>query len=213
MNIMKQLSISRATLSRLPIYLQYIKKVQEKSQNISAASIAEALNLGDVLVRKDLASVCGSGRPKLGYVTSELIAAIEDFLGYNDTSYGIIVGAGKLGTALLNHDGFHRFGLEILGAFDKKLTNKTVINGKSLMPMDQLEAFCSEKDVHIGIITVPENAAQEVCDILVANNIKAIWNFARCNLKVPDSIAIKNEDLALSLAYLSKSLDTYDNTT
>ena len=208
---MKQLSVGRATLGRLPLYLQYIMSISKDTPNISATAIADALDLGEVQVRKDLGLVCGTGKPKTGYVTSELIKQLEEYLGYKKLSHGIIVGAGQLGTALLNHDGFQRFGLDIIAAFDRK--TDTVINlesGKVICPMEQLADFCSLHDIHIGIITVPEEAAQEVCDILIKSKIKAIWNFARCTLDTPNDVIVRNEDLALSLAHLNKLISETD---
>lgn len=204
---MKQITASRATLSRLPIYLQYVKKIEDTNVNISATSIAEALGLGDVQVRKDLGSVCGSGRPKTGYVTSELIDRLEDYLGYKKTSNAVIIGAGQLGMALLNYDGFKKFGLEILAAFDKKFGAELKLdNGRVIVPIDGFSDFCRSHDVHLGIIAVPESAAQEVCDMMLENGIKAIWNFAHCEVNVPSDIVVKNEDLALSLAYLNQQV-------
>ena len=208
---MKKLSVGRATLGRLPLYLQYIMSISKDTPNISATAIAEALDLGEVQVRKDLGQVCGTGKPKTGYVTAELIRQLEEYLGYKKLSHGIIVGAGQLGTALLNHDGFQRFGLDIIAAFDKKAD--TVIklkSGKLVYPMEQLTDFCRLYDIHIGIITVPEEAAQEVCDILIKNQIKAIWNFARCTLVIPNDVIVRNEDLTLSLAHLNKLISKMD---
>ena len=76
--------------------------------------------------------------------------------------------------------------------------------------MEQLTDFCRLYDIHIGIITVPEEAAQEVCDILIKNQIKAIWNFARCTLVIPNDVIVRNEDLALSLAHLNKLISKMD---
>ena len=208
---MKKLSVGRATLGRLPLYLQYIMSISKDTPNISATAIAEALDLGEVQVRKDLGQVCGIGKPKTGYVTAELIRQLEEYLGYKKLSHGIIVGSGQLGTALLNHDGFQRFGLDIIAAFDKKAD--TVIklkSGKVVYPMEQLTDFCRLYDIHIGIITVPEEAAQEVCDILIKNQIKAIWNFARCTLVIPNDVIVRNEDLTLSLAHLNKLISKMD---
>ena len=208
---MKKLSVGRATLGRLPLFLQYIMSISKDTPNISATAIAEALDLGEVQVRKDLGQVCGIGKPKTGYVTAELIRQLEEYLGYKKLSHGIIVGVGQLGTALLNHDGFQRFGLDIIAAFDKKAD--TVIklkSGKVVYPMEQLTDFCRLYDIHIGIITVPEEAAQEVCDILIKNQIKAIWNFARCTLVIPNDVIVRNEDLTLSLAHLNKLISKMD---
>ena len=162
--------------------------------------------LGDVQVRKDLASVSGAGKPKLGYITNVLINQIEEALGYNRTTKAVLVGAGKLGRALLQFDEFQKYGVEISAAFD---SNEQIISlaGKTeILPMNQFEYFCKTQNVQLGIITVGEGSAQAVCDQMVKSGITAIWNFAPCKLNVPTSILLQNENLALSLAHLNNQL-------
>ena len=162
--------------------------------------------LGDVQVRKDLASVSGAGKPKLGYITNVLINQIEEALGYNRTTKAVLVGAGKLGRALLQFDEFQKYGVEISAAFD---SNEQIISlaGKTeILPMNQFEYFCKTQNVQLGIITVGEGSAQAVCDQMVKSGITAIWNFAPCKLTVPAGILLQNENLALSIAHLNNQL-------
>ena len=199
-------NISKHTLQRLPMYLSYIKGLPEDApKNISATTIAEALQLNDVQVRKDLASVSSSGKPKVGYNVKDLIAELEAFLGYNDIDNAVIVGAGSLGKALLNYSGFKAYGLNIIAAFDL-CEEPTEFQGKTVFPIAQLESFCRKVNIHIGIITVPASSAQEICDLLVESGIRAIWNFAPVHLVVPDGILVQNENMASSLALLSNHL-------
>ena len=199
-------NISKHTLQRLPMYLSYIQGLPEDApKNISATTIAEALQLNDVQVRKDLASVSSSGKPKVGYNVKDLIAELEAFLGYNDIDNAVIVGAGSLGKALLNYSGFKAYGLNIIAAFDL-CEEPTEFQGKTVFPIAQLCSFCRKVNVHIGIITVPASSAQEICDLLVESGIRAIWNFAPVHLVVPDGILVQNENMASSLALLSNHL-------
>ncbi len=199
-------NISKHTLQRLPLYLSYIKALPEDSpKNISATTIAEALQLNDVQVRKDLASVSSSGKPKVGYNVKDLIAELEAFLGYNDIDNAVIVGAGSLGKALLNYSGFKAYGLNIIAAFDL-LNEPTEFQDKTIFPVAQLESFCRKVNIHIGIITVPAQGAQEICDLLVKSGVRAIWNFAPVHLVVPEGILVQNENMASSLALLSNHL-------
>ena len=110
--------VSKQTLQRLPVYLSYLKGLREAPKYISATAIAEALNMNHVVVRKDLASISSSGRPKVGYVREDLIYELEGFLGYDNTQDAVLVGAGQLGKALLAYDGFVEYGLNILAGFD-----------------------------------------------------------------------------------------------
>ena len=199
--------ISKAVLKRLPGYLSYLRSIPETSSPyISATALASALGMGEVQVRKDLAMVSNGGRPKIGYLRESLIEDISQFLGYDNTTDAILVGAGKLGQALLGYKGFEAYGLNILAAFDVSAADRQAVEGKSIYPMEQMESFCRSNKVLMGIITVPAKYAQAVCDQLIACGIKAVWNFANTHLDVPDGILVQNENMATSLAVLSMHL-------
>ena len=198
-------SIPMATLGRLPRYLEYLRGLPETRRTISATAIAKALSLGDVQVRKDLAAVCGAGKPSIGYDTDQLIADIEGHLGYERLTGAVLVGAGKLGRALLDYDGFEDFGVRIVAGFD--CNEKALKRGtKDILPIREIGTYCREHDVRLGIITVGQGSAQEVCDKLVASGVKAIWNFAPVALRVPAGVRLKQENLALSLAHLNNQI-------
>lgn len=196
-------TISRQALRRLPFYLDYLKKKQADGvRNISATTVANELKLNEVQVRKDLASVSVTGgKPKTGYVAEELIRDLESFLGYDNTKEAVIAGAGKLGQALLSYKEFDRYGLNIVAAFD---TDESIIDSKRILPADKMADICSRLKVHIGIICVPPECAQSVCDKMVASGILAIWNFAPVHLSVPTGVIVQYENLAASLAVLSQ---------
>lgn len=200
--------VSKQTLQRLPTYLNYLRgRPPDASKYISATAIADALNMNHVVVRKDLASVSSSGRPKVGYVRTDLIRELESFLGYDNTDDAILVGAGKLGKALLSYEGFHQYGLNILAAFDTDpLTANTEVGGRKVLSLDKLEDFCQRTRVRIGIIAVPGANAQAVCSLLIKSGILAVWNFANVHLDVPEGILVQNENMAVSLAILSNHL-------
>ena len=201
-------SIPKATLGRLPGYLQYLKGLPaERGATISATAIARALCLGEVQVRKDLAAVCGAGRPKVGYERAKLVSDIENQLGYAGLTNAVLVGAGKLGRALLDYDGFEAFGVRIVAGFDCNERAFFPQGGKkTVLPIRELATYCRENAVKLGIITVGQGSAQEVCDALVAVGIKAIWNFAPCALRAPSDVLLKQENLALSLAHLNSQI-------
>ena len=204
---MSSSSVTKATLGRVPHYLKFLKELPDDGfEYISATHIARELELGEVQVRKDLNAISGAGKPKLGYVTEELIQKLEDCLGCNRMTSAVLVGAGKLGKALLDYSGFEKFGVKIIAAFD---SNETVLSlsGKiEILPINQFEQFCKEHNVKLGIITVGEGSTQTVCEQMVSSGIEAIWNFAPCKLKVPKGTLVQNENLALSLAHLNNQL-------
>ena len=204
-------SVSKATLGRVPQYLKFLKELPSNEfDHISATYIAKELGLGEVQVRKDLNAISGAGKPKLGYVTEELIKKLEDCIGQNSITSAVLVGAGKLGKALLDYDGFEKFGVKIVAAFD---CNETVLNlsGRvEILPISQFDDFCQSQNIRLGIITVGEGSAQTVCDQMIKNGIAAIWNFAPCNLNVPKGVLLQNENLALSLAHLNNQLCNFN---
>ena len=200
--------ISRSVLKRLPGYLAYLKNLPEDAPaHISATALANALGMGEVQVRKDLALVSDGGRPKIGYLRESLVDDIEQFLGYDNTTDAVLIGAGKLGCALLGYQGFDEYGLNILAAFDSDPSKEGIDDsGKPILPLSKLHSFCRSHKVLMGIITVPSAYAQDVCDLLIANGIKAIWNFAPAHLEVPDNILVQTQNMATSLAVLSMHL-------
>lgn len=204
---MDKCTISKATLGRLPSYLEFLRNLPpDKVPYISATAIAKHLGLGEVQVRKDLAAVSGAGKPKLGYVTAELVEKLENCLGCNRLTSAVLVGAGRLGRALLQYDEFEKYGVKISAAFDSNERAISLGTKTEILPMNQFEYFCKTQNIKLGIITVGEGSAQAVCDQMVKSGITAIWNFAPCKLNVPASILLQNENLALSLAHLNNQL-------
>lgn len=207
---MEKKEISRAVLKRLPGYVSYLRSLpQDSAPYISATALANALGMGEVQVRKDLAMVSDGGRPKIGYLRESLIEDIEQFLGYDNTTDAVLIGAGKLGQALLGYEGFADYGLNILAAFDANPMSTATEDGKPILHISQLENFCRANKVLMGIITVPRSQAQLVCDRLIQCGIKAIWNFAPVHLEVPGNILVQTENMATSLALLSVHLQAH----
>jgi redox-sensing transcriptional repressor len=196
------------SLKRLPTYHHYLKAVQETGLiYISCTLIGKDLKLDPTQVRKDLQATEILGKPKVGYFVSELIGAIETFLGWNNTNEAFIVGAGNLGSALLGYERFKSTGLNIVAAFDTDPARiGTQVRGKEVLPIDKLVELAQRMSIHIGIITVPASEAQKVADLMVEGGIKAIWNFAPVHLRLRDDIIVQNEDLYNSLASLSHKL-------
>ena len=204
---MENKKISKFVLKRLPGYLSYLKSLPEDAPaHISATTLAKALGMGQVQVRKDLAMVSDGGRPKIGYLREALIDDIEQFLGYDNTTDAVLIGAGKLGQALMGYSGFEDYGLNILAAFDAHPKMDQTEDGTPVYHISKLPQFCKANKVLMGIITVPAEHAQTVADQLIAGGIKAIWNFAPVHLDVPSNILVQNENMATSLAVLSVHL-------
>lgn len=201
--------ISKQALQRLPYYIRFLRSLKEQGATIIAApAVAAALGLNEVQVRKDLSAMSNShGKPKAGFIIAELVENMEDALGYNNSDDAVLVGAGSLGRAILGYKGFAETGLNIVAGFDaaEALWGGSIA-GKPIFPMDRLKDICHRMNIHIGIIAVPAEQAQAVCDELVSAGILAIWNFAPVHLSVPQDILVQSENMAASLALLSNHL-------
>ncbi len=199
---MESIKVSKKLLNRLPGYLNHLKMLPPEVECVAAPSIARALGLGEVQVRKDLAKISSTGRRRTGRSRAQLIQDIEAYLDLAAETGTVIVGTGKLGCALLDYEGFDEAGLNVVAGFDLNPPVDQAERGKPIYPMGELEDFCRRHNVSIGIIAVPADCAQDVCDTLVSCGVEAIWNFAPLQLRVPDRVIVKNENLALSLTAL-----------
>lgn len=198
---MEPVVISKKLLKRLPLYLAHLKALPENS-NVSATSMAKVLGLGEVMVRKDLAKISETGRRRTGRSRERLIRDIEEYLYLAVDTPTVVVGAGMLGMALLDYDGFETSGFQIQAAFSLEPCAASSKNGKPIYPISRLARYCSHHHVRVGIITVPTEQAQEVCDVLISCGVSAIWNFAPVHLRVPEHVIVQSENLADSLTAL-----------
>lgn len=204
-------AISKLALQRLPAYMAYLNSLpKDAPTHISATTIAAALGLGEVQVRKDLAAVTSGGKPKVGYVVSELIEELEQFMGYTNISEAVLVGCGKLGRAVLDYRDFSKYGLKIVAGFDADPSRCGVTPlGKKIMPMDKLKGLCSRMNIKLAVIAVPSDQAQEVCDQLVDCGISGIMNLTAVHLKVPEQVIVRYENLAVELAILAGQVEVH----
>ncbi|MDR1664262.1 MAG: redox-sensing transcriptional repressor Rex [Clostridiales bacterium] len=202
-----QMPVSILMYNRLLSYLRYLQGLPPAVSTVSSTVIGAALEVNDVQVRKDLAAVSSGGKPKIGYVTADLIADMTHFLGYDDNTDAALAGAGNLGRALLTYKNFKDYGLNIITAFDKDPSLIGTKHGDvQIRDIAKASGLCKRLNIHIGIITTPAECAQEICDIFVEGGARAVWNFAPVNLKAPETVVIRNEDIAASLAVLLRRL-------
>ena len=197
------------TIRRLPTYLYKLSEMRKAGISIVATpELARYMNLGEIVIRKDLAVTGVTGQPGVGYKVKELIEAIKSYLNWDNASEAILVGAGSLGSALLGYEGFEEYGLKIIAAFDADPGKiGTEIHGRSVFGVERLEELVRRLQVRIGIICVPAAFAQEVTDAMVAGGIRAIWNFANVSLKVPEEVVVQREVIAGGLAVLSVKMN------
>ena len=199
---MKPNKPTKQLLKRLNVYLDYLKSIPQSVTNISATSVAKALELGDVQVRKDLAKVSCGGQRRIGHNRVRLIRDIESYLDLSDVAKAVLVFSGKLGASLLDVAEFEKYGLKLQAGFGLHSAAEPGRTECPVYPIGELEEYCSAHSIHIGMIAVPAEYAQEVCDLLIGCGIRAIWNFSSALVSVPKSIAVHNSNLAVSATAL-----------
>ncbi len=167
--------VSLATLERMPQYLRILKRMKKEGiTNVSSTVIANELSLNSIQVRKDLALISKSdGKPGIGFELDEIINDIEEFLGLNNSKNVIIVGAGRLGQALLNYNEFENE-VNIVMAFDN---DEEKCNGTNIFHVKKMKNLVKRMNIHIGILTVPKEVAQEVCDMMIDSRNKGNMEF------------------------------------
>ncbi len=202
-------AVPEPTVRRLPTYLNVVKNLQQSNEkHVSAPTLARMLRLDPTQVTKDLSYTGIMGKTRVGYVISELVNALEDFLGFNRKHEAFLVGAGFLGSALIQYQGFRESGMRIVAAFD--IDSHKVGQEISGVPVFDLEKFRDLADrlhISIGIITTPPAEAQNIADLMIGWGIKAIWNFAPVALKVPEHIILQDTHIYANLAVILNKLD------
>ncbi len=200
--------LTRQTMRRLPEYHQELTKQRRRGiASVSVASLAEALNVDEAQARRDLAQT-GCREAKGVLDIEALLKGIEQMIGYTNLTDAVLVGVDDMGRALLSNRYFDTYGVNIVAAFDIAAPLEgDLVSGKPVFALNELSRIAKRLSIRIGIITVPEGAAQSVCDLLVEEGIRAIWNFAPVQLKTPRTVLVQNENLAASLGLLARNLE------
>ena len=209
---MEQRKISRAVISRLPRYYRYLGDLLEAGvERISSNDLSKKMQVTASQIRQDLNNFGGFGQQGYGYNVKYLYTEIGKILGLDKDHNFIIIGAGNLGQALANYASFERNGFILKSLFDvnRRLEGVT-IRGIPVRMLDELEGYLQENDIEIAALTLPKSKAEEVADVLVANGIKAIWNFAHTDLTLPKDVIVESVHLADSLMKLSYNISQHN---
>jgi redox-sensing transcriptional repressor len=206
--------VPQPTIHRLVAYYRCLKRLAENGDEtvICSSKLGEDVGTSSAQVRKDLSYFGEFGCKGVGYDIQELKKCLEKILGLNKTWSVILIGAGNLGRALINYQGFKRMGLDIVEVFDydlDKIGNR--VNYMTVKNIKDLEEVVSQRDIKIAVLAIPVDDAQQVAERLVKVGIKAIWNFAPTPLKLPEDVVVYYEDLASSLVTLVYSLNNLES--
>ena len=200
--------IAESTVRRLSLYLRFLEQFAAQGHaTVSSAELARRGGTTSAQVRKDLSLFGSFGKRGLGYSVLELAAKIRDILGLERTYRVVVVGAGRIGSALAQYPGFRQRGFHVAAIYDtdpKKVGGRW--NGLVVRDVKHLETDLKRDSSDIAILVTPAEAAQDVADRLVQAGIKAILNFAPVQLSVPADVAVKSMNMALELETLSFAL-------
>ena len=201
----ENLSISKATVDRLPRYYRCLRQLTDEGVEIaSSEELGRRLAINPEQIRKDLAFFGQFGKKGVGYYVAELKESIGTILGLDHHWNVAIIGMGHLGAALANYQGITRLGFRLAAILDANpIVIGTRVGERRVEDIAYLAEIIAERDIRIGVIAVPAAAAQSVADKLVAAGIRGIWNFAPVKLRVPPNIPFVSEDLSVGLSSLS----------
>ncbi len=209
---MEEREISQAVIRRLPRYYRYLGELLEHGvERISSNDLSRRMKVTASQIRQDLNNFGGFGQQGYGYNVKYLYTEIGKILGLEEDHRMIIIGAGNLGQALANYAAFEKRGFLLKGIFDvnPRLQGMT-IRGVPVRMMEELGGFVKDNDVEIAALTIPKDKAVEVADLLVANGVRAIWNFAHTDLNLPEDVIVENVHLSESLMQLSYKISRFN---
>lgn len=202
--------IAESTVRRLSLYLRFLQEAQAAGEaTISSDELSQRGGTTSAQVRKDLSFFGSFGKRGLGYSVPELLRALEEILGLNRTWNVALVGAGKIGSALISYRNFQRRGFEIRAVFDEdpeKIGRPWGV--RTILSDDELEEVLKSEKIEMAVVAVPADAAQTVVDRIVAAGVRAILNFAPVRLRVPDDVALRNVDMVVEMEGLSFALNS-----
>lgn len=191
---------SKKCVSRLFRYKNSLYRLKELGfVKIFSDNLAEATGVTAEQVRKDFSIFGISGNKRGGYQIDVLLEKLNNTLGKGQIQKAIVVGIGHIGTALTRYKGFEKESIIIAAAFDIDHEKHNSDTEVPVLPLEELKNFVKSNEINVGIIAVPDIAAQQVADIMVSSGIKGILNFAPISLKVPSDVIINNINLALEL--------------
>lgn len=201
---MRDRPLPRATVVRLPLYLQYLDHLSDDRTMASSDEMAAELGLNAAKVRKDLWYLGVSGVRGIGYDVASLRRRLEEALGLSGDLPVVIVGAGNLGSAIAGYPGFASRGFRVMAVFDVDPDKVgTPLGDVTIRHLDELTPDSCPLEECIGVIAVPETAAQDVADRMVAAGVRSILNLAPTILKKAPGVEIRHADVATELQILA----------
>ncbi|MHB2018136.1 MAG: redox-sensing transcriptional repressor Rex [Candidatus Xenobia bacterium] len=201
--------IPEPTIQRLPLYYRALQELSGGQQRtVSSEDMAALTGVKASQFRKDLSCFGEFGVQGVGYSVQHLLERIAEIMRINQMQDAVLVGAGNLGSALVNHKGFPSWGFQIVAVFD----NSPSRVGQRVGPLTvrDMSELPQPLGVPIGIIAVPAEGAVKVGQLLARSGIRGILNFSGTKLPHTPGVVVRNVDLTDQLAILSYYLRPHD---
>jgi redox-sensing transcriptional repressor len=195
------MEIPPVVIDRLPLYARALASLESQGREVvSSQELGHQLSVTPAQIRKDLSYFGRFGKQGRGYNVRKLLEELRRILGLNRQWRMALIGAGRLGRAILGYEGFGPQGFRIVQAFDSdaSMIGKEVA-GLTVNNTADLEQVLARDPVDVGIVAVPAETAQDVIDRLVKCGVYAILNYAPIAAHVPRGVQIKRIDPVLSL--------------
>ncbi|MED5563861.1 MAG: redox-sensing transcriptional repressor Rex, partial [Gemmatimonadota bacterium] len=197
--------ISESAVRRLSLYLRILEDLERKGQNtVSSEEMSGRSATTAAQVRKDLSLFGSFGKRGLGYAVTELAERLKKILGLDRRWRVALVGAGRIGSALVEYSGFAERGYDVVAIFD---SDASKVGGKwgglCVRDISEFEAVSNDESVEMVILAIPVEAVPSVMEHVEKAGIRGILNFAPTKLKVPLGVAVKDVNMVMELEALS----------
>ena len=200
--------VAETAITRLSVYLRILEEmVEEGESTVSSQSMANQSGTTAAQVRKDLSLFGSFGRRGLGYSSSDLVSRVRKILGLNRRWKIAVIGMGRIGSALVEHRGFHDRGFDIVALFDTSdFKVGSNLHGMRVHHIEDIREIVRDRKIEIAVLTVPVEAVTDIVDLINGSDIRGILNWTPTRLTVPESIEVKNVNMVMELEALSFKL-------
>ena len=200
--------VAETAITRLSVYLRILEEmVEEGESTVSSQSMANQSGTTAAQVRKDLSLFGSFGRRGLGYSSSDLVSRVRKILGLNRRWKIAVFGMGRIGSALVEHRGFHDRGFDIVALFDTSdFKVGSNLHGMRVHHIEDIREIVRDRKIEIAVLTVPVEAVTDIVDLINGSDIRGILNWTPTRLTVPESIEVKNVNMVMELEALSFKL-------
>jgi len=206
------MNANREVIKRLSKYRTVMQKMKALGFiKVFSDNLADAVGVSSSLVRKDFSMFNLTGNKRGGYQIDDLLSQLNVLLGKDKKQKIIIIGCGKLGQALMNHNGFPRVGIRVIAGFD---SDPEVLDPEAPIPIlhiKEIKDFIKENKITVAVLTIPEPCVQGMAETLKKTNVKGVINFAPLPLKSEEGFLVHNMNMEQEIENLFYNIHFEEN--